>query len=275
MSISVISLISYDAQYLIRSIPKYYNYVDEIILGLDESRISWNNNSFSFDENTLWAALKDIDTDNKISVVEGNFHKSSVAMENDNYERNFLKSYCTKDVILSIDADEELLNAANFFNSYYPIASRYIKKVDFSMTWLTPYKIIDDTVLVIVNEDDSPFLGDTQAVLSNKDVTYTYARWTDRSAHGYNRVLSPLVAIHWSLCRDKEELQQKINNTGHANITPNDPFFTIWNSVTLDNYKQLRNFKTSGIGPVQWPKLLAVPKDELESYYLQNTERAY
>ena len=50
---SVISLISYDAEYLPDSISKYYNYVDEIILGLDKDRISWSNNVFSFDENDL------------------------------------------------------------------------------------------------------------------------------------------------------------------------------------------------------------------------------
>lgn len=270
MGISVISLISYDAQYLPSSISKYYKYVDEIVLGLDESRISWSNNLFTFDEEALWNSLKAIDVDNKVSVVEGNFHKSSIAIENDNYERNFLKNECTNDLVLSIDADEEILNAAEFFNNYLPIATRYIKKVDFCMTWLTPYKVIDDTVLVIVNENDSPFIGDKQAVLSNKDVTYTYARWTDRSATGRNRVLSPLLSLHWSLCRTKEELYQKINNIGHSDKTGNDPFFKVWDSITLDNYQQLRNFKTSGIGSLQWPKLLAMPKAELESYYMQH-----
>jgi hypothetical protein len=273
MDISVISLISYDAHYLPSSISRYYKYVDEIVLGLDESRISWSGNSFTFDESSLWSALKAIDVDNKISVVEDNFHKSAIAIENDNYERNFLKNYCTNKLILSIDADEEILNAAEFFNNYLPIASRYTKKVDFCMTWLTPYKIIDDTVLVIVNEDDSFFHGEKQAVLSNKEATYTYARWTDISATGKNRVLSPLAALHWSLCRTEEELYQKINNIGHSNIAATDPFFNTWKAVTLDNYKQLRNFKTAGTGNIQWPKLLAIPKGELESYYLQNIER--
>ena len=37
---SVISLISYDAEYLPDSIKTYYNYVDEIVLGLDKNRVS-------------------------------------------------------------------------------------------------------------------------------------------------------------------------------------------------------------------------------------------
>ena len=50
---SVISLISYDAAYLPESISKYYNYVDEIILGLDKNRTTWSGNNFSFDETKL------------------------------------------------------------------------------------------------------------------------------------------------------------------------------------------------------------------------------
>jgi hypothetical protein len=274
MNISAISLISYDAHYLPNSLPKYYNYVDEIILGLDESRISWSGNEFSFDEGGLWEALKKIDVDNKISVVEGNFHKSANAMENDTNERNFLKEHCTKDWILSIDADEDLLNAKNFFNVYCPIASNYAKKVDFCMTWATPYKMIDDTVLVIANEDDSPFLGENQSVLSHKDATFTYARWTNLSAAGANRIQAPLTAIHWSLCRPRDELYRKVHNSSHSDLAPTDPFFKIWDQVTLDNYHELRNFKTSGLGGAQWPKLFAVPKNQLESYYTQHIQGA-
>ena len=55
---SAISLISYDSEYLPDSIAKYYDFVDEIVLGLDKDRISWSNNSFKFDENKLWKDLK-------------------------------------------------------------------------------------------------------------------------------------------------------------------------------------------------------------------------
>ena len=60
---SVISLISYDAEYLPNSIKSYYEYVDEIVLGLDKNRVSWSKNKFSFDEQKLWKDLSTIDTD--------------------------------------------------------------------------------------------------------------------------------------------------------------------------------------------------------------------
>lgn len=272
---SVISLISYDAEYLPNSIASYYNYVDEIVLGLDKDRITWSKNSFSFDESSLWQQLKSIDTDNKISVVEENFHQSDVAIENDNYERNFLKEQCSNDWIFSFDADEYLVNAKEFFYDFCPLVERYIKKADICMTWATPYKQIDDTLLVIAEHDGTPFFGENQGIATHKNNTYTYARWSNISASGSNRILSPLVAIHWSLCREKTALHEKIHNIGHSDIVENDPFYSIWDQVTLENYTQLQDFKTSGLGGAQWPRLFAIPVSEVNNYIKASISGAY
>jgi len=272
---SVISLISYDAGFLPESISKYYEYVDEIVLGVDKDRISWSNNPFSFDEQQLWKDLQDLDPENKISIIEENFHKSEIPIENDNYERNFLKEHCTHDVIVSIDADEFLLDAKKFFYDFFPLVKRYLPKNDICMTWATPYKKIDDMTLVIANDDDTPFFGENQGFVTTKNSTFVYARWTDKSHAGLGRILSPLIVLHYSLCRDKEPLHQKIHNIGHSNLADEDPFYKLWTQVTLDNYKELRNFKSSGLGEIQWPRLYAVKTDQLISYYTQFSERAY
>lgn len=266
MKKTVLSLISYDADLLPKSIEKYYDYVDEILLGLDSSRISWSGNNFTFDEAALFTALKALDTKNKISVIEENFHKSKIAIDNDNYERNYLKSYASNDMIISIDADEYLLNAKQFFNKYLPVAERYLKQADICFTWLTPYKRIDDKILVIANNDNTPFVGETQGFITDKNSTFTYARWTDKSASGQNRLTSPLGVAHWSLCRSKEQLLTKISNTGHSDIKNKDPFFDIWSRVDMSNYHELSNFKTSGLGGAQWPKLVPVLEHELAPY---------
>lgn len=272
---SAISLISYDASYLPGSIAKYYNYVDEIILGLDQDRITWSNNSFTFDEEKLWSELQRIDIDNKISVVEGNFHQLATPIDNDMFERNYLKEQCSNDFVISIDADEYLINAKDFFYKYCPIYERYLPKIDVCMTWAMPYKTIGDTTLIIANEDGSPFFGENQGIVTHKNNTFTYARWSSISADGSNRAQSPLVAIHWSLCRTEKELHQKIHNIGHSDIVDTDPFYSIWKNVTLDNYIELRDFKTSGLGGAQWPRLRAIPTNEVESFYTQYLSGAY
>lgn len=272
---SAISLISYDAHYLPKSIEKYYNYVDEIVLGLDKNRITWSKNSFSFDEQKLWSELSQIDGDGKISIVEEDFVQSEVAIENDNYERNFLKDQCSHDWIFSFDADEMLVNPKQFFYDFCPLVEDYRETHDICMTWATPYKEIEDTTLVIAEEDGSPFFGENQGVVTSKNNTFTYARWTNQSAAGTNRILSPLVALHYSLCRKSEDLHEKIHNIGHSNIVEEDPFYKIWSQVDMENYKQLKNFKTSGLGGAQWPSLEPIETQFLFEYVQQYLNRAY
>ena len=147
------------------------------------------------------------------------------------------------------------------------------------MTWATPYKVVDDEeesiTLVIANEDGSPFFGENQGVITSKNSTFTYARWTDRSAAGENRIMSPLVALHWSLCRPAEELHEKIHNIGHSDIVEEDPFYKIWSQVDMTNYGQLKDFKTSGLGGAQWPRLEPIPSNNVEDYIKQYLGRAY
>lgn len=271
---SVISLISYDAEYLPGSISTYYNYVDEIILGLDSNRRTWSGNPFSFDESKLWSELDKLDGDKKIQIVEGDFYKSQNAIENDTYERNFLKSHVTHDWVFSFDADEYLLNPKPFFYDFCNIAEDYYDKVDICMTWATPFKVVDKQVLVIADDDGTPFYSENQGIATCKNNTYTWARWTNLSAGGAKRLQSPLVAVHWSLCREEEAVKQKINNNGHSDLAATDSFFNLWKNVNLSNYTSYRNFKTSGLGP-QWPRLVAVPIEHMEAYYNQHIQKAY
>ena len=83
---STISLISYDAHLLPRSIERYYDYVDEIILGLDKDRITWSNNPFSFEEGKLWENL------NKIDGVETLKNIKNI-LEEDNYPTKIKMGY--------------------------------------------------------------------------------------------------------------------------------------------------------------------------------------
>ena len=271
---SAISLISYDADYLPNSIKTYYEYVDEIILGLDKNRVSWSKNKFTFDEPKLWAELNDIDSDGKITIVEEDFVKSDKAIENDNYERNYLKEQCSHDWIFSFDADEELLNAHDFFVNYLPLVEKYYNTCDIMMTWATPFKTIEDKTLVICENDGQAFLKEPQGVVTSKDSTYVFARWTDKCQSESKKLMSPLIALHWSLCRSQKDLHQKINNIGHSDLVEQDPFYQLWSDLTLDNYTQYKNFKTSGMGP-QWPTLRAIPTEQLKSFYLQHKHLVY
>lgn len=268
---SAISLISYDADYLLKSIPSYYNYVDEIILGLDESRISWSKNKFSFDEDTVWSELQKIDRLDKIRVVEHNFHRSSVPIENDTHERNFLKEQCANDWVFSFDADEILINAKSFFKDYFPIVSNYTN-IELMFTWFLVYKEFEEGYLVIADEQrKNIFKKDIQGFSARKNLhTYTYCRWTNAE----KKILSPLAVLHYSFCRPQKELTKKINNFGHSIESKKDPFYDIQKQVDLKNYKSLINFKTSNMGP-QWPTLKFIPRNEFNEYLEEQAGKIY
>lgn len=269
--ISVISLISYDASYLPASINSYYRYVDEIVLGLDVDRISWSKNSFKFDEDKLWSELKKIDTDNKITIVEENFHRSSVPIENDTHQRNYLKAQCSNKLVLSFDADEVLINPRDFFIDFLPIVRDY-EDVELMFTWFLFYKKVKGGYLIIADENRNHlFKQDIQGFSAHRDLhTYTYCRWTNST----NKILSPLAIAHYSFCRPDQELADKINNFGHSIESKKDPFYEVQRQVSEHNYQQLRNFKTHGSG-AQWPTLKFVPDDELNDYLTSEARLIY
>lgn len=271
MNTSVISLISYDAEYLPSSIKSYYNYVDEIVLGLDKDRISWSRNKFSFDEDKLIAELETIDTDNKIVLVEENFHRSSNPIENDTHERNFLKTQCSHDLILSFDADEVLVNAKPFFIEYLPLVRQY-KDVELMFTWFLLYKEVEGGYLVIADENRNHiFKKDIQGFSANKFIhTYHYCRWTNSS----KKILSPLAIKHLSFCRPKKALDAKIKNFGHSAESQKDPFYSIQDQIDHTNYMNLHNFKTHGAG-AQWPTLRFIPTNQLDSYLQEEAKLIY
>lgn len=268
---SVISLISYDAEYLPASIRSYYDYVDEIVLGLDIDRVSWSGNSFSFDEDALFSELSKIDVDGKINVVESNFHRSSVPIDNDTHERNYLKECCKYDWVFSFDADEILINAKSFFVDFLPLVEDY-KDVELMFTWFLMYKEVEDGVLIIADESrEHLFKKDVQGFTANKNLhTYTYCRWTNAT----KKLMSPLAIAHYSFCRPDNQLTTKVNNFGHSVESKKDPFYDIQKQVDINNYKQITNFKTSNMGE-QWPTLKFVKNSELNSYLKKEAELVY
>jgi hypothetical protein len=268
---SVISLISYDANYLPESIGSYYNYVDEIVLGLDKDRISWSGNKFSFNEAELWSQLKKIDYANKITIVEENFHRSKTPIENDTHERNYLKSKCEYDWVFSFDADEVLVNAREFFIDFCPIVQDY-KHIELMFTWYLLYKQVEGGYLIIADENrEHLFKKDIQGFTADRDLhTFTYCRWTN-SKH---KVLSPLAIKHYSFCRSQEELSKKINNFGHSAESKQDPFYEVQKQINKQNYTSLRNFKTHGSG-AQWPALKFVSTQDVDKYLLEESRLIY
>jgi hypothetical protein len=250
-NLSFVSLLAYDYKYAFKSIRTYYDIADEIILGLDQDHISWSGNKYEFSEEDLGKFLEEFDTEKKIKVVRGNYHKTIIPLRNDTDERNHLSTQCKDDNwVIQIDADEMALNPKEF--------SEWMAKTPEMLAvkgkWITILKSFGDKYVVIDEgreTDGSIYIG------TKMKNSYTVVRDTPQPA-----IESPLRLLHMSWGRTREELKMKLENWGHSKDFDINKFLEMWDSITLDNYMNYTNIHPLH-GPY-WPKLKVVDASEIK-----------
>jgi hypothetical protein len=236
--LSFITLLSFDYRYAFGAIRSYYDIADEIILGLDADRISWAGHRFEIDLNQIKAFIRQIDHSKKMRLIEGNFHGRENPMANDTEERNELSRQCTQgNWVVQIDSDEILLNGAEFWQ--WLLATNPTSAV--GAAWISVFKTFQGHALVISTSEITP----VATLLRGQFID---ARWTKEQL-----TPSPLQLLHYSWGRTPEELKQKLQNWSHAPDFDTDAFYKLWQSVTLDNFQQIRDFHPLD-GP-RWPAL--------------------
>ena len=245
--LSFVVTVAYDYKYLPPVIKSLYSIADEIILGLDQDRISWSRNPYEFDTAKFQSMTRELDPEGKIRVVEGDFHSRTYPMDNDTYERNYLSLKCKKgNWIIQIDSDEILLNPEEFKDW---IDSGKGSGVILA-NWILVYKKIGDELLVVDREKHYHAVG------TRLQGGYIGARYT-----GQNQKVSPLRLLHFSYGRTPEEMWVKLKNWGHSQDFDTDKYFEFWKNVGLDNYSELKN-----IHPMEgsaWPSLKRMKEPEL------------
>ncbi len=229
--LSFITLLAYDYRYAFEAIASYYAIADEIILGLDQDRLTWARQPFEIDLNAVRAFVGRIDTAGKIRLIEGNFHSHDHPMENDTRERNALSMQCAAgNWIVQIDADEMLLNADEFM-TWMEAAGDKLAGAVIMARWVNVFKQFGDKALVITPGNEGGPIATRMAG------QYVNARWTRE-----RQVASPLNLLHFSWGRTPEELRQKLRNWGHARDFDTEAFYRRWEGLNLENYDQWRNF---------------------------------
>ncbi len=83
-SIKIGICVAYDWPLLANALPLVYAEADLIVLSVDVDRKSWSGKPFAWDEGAFRSLISSIDTGNKISVIEEDFHLASMTpMENE------------------------------------------------------------------------------------------------------------------------------------------------------------------------------------------------
>jgi hypothetical protein len=240
--LSFITLLAFDYRYAFGAVRSYYEIADEIILGLDAQRLSWTGQPYHIDLNELQQFITEVDHGKKIRIAEGDFHAHPQPIVNDTLERSQLSRLVQPgNWVVQIDADEVLVNPAEF--RPWLQAANSAKQV--VAPWITVFKRFGNQLLVVTPGSG---VGHVATKLRGQ---YVAARRTPQT-----EILSPLKLLHFSWGRTPEELKQKLQNWGHARDFDTDRFFKFWESVTLENYQQARDFHPFIRGA--WPALAIV-----------------
>ena len=242
MNLSFYCLVSYDYKYLASSITSYYDIADEIILAIDKNRISWSNNVFTFDDNEFNDIIKDIDTDNKIKIVEENFHKSLNPIENHTDERNYISKLCKENnYIIAIDSDEIVLNAQEFLswiNQNKPTQ-------DINAYFYTVFKAFESKLIIT-----EPFEVESVGTLSRGE--YRKFRTTSKA-----KIQSPLRILNYSFGRSHEDTITKVKNWHYSQLFKFQEFMDFWRNINLKSYKEHSYFHPLKINNV-WKNMRLV-----------------
>lgn len=237
--VSVVMPIAYDYRYAYRSLEKIYDIADEVILGLDRDRISWSGQRFAFDFAEFQAGVARIDRRGIVRLIEEDFHSAPTPMANDVGERNRLSAHCRSGHwIIQIDSDEQAINAKDF-RTWLARADR---TRDVQAKWITVFKTFGNKCLVANEPDGKVSVGTTVPGI------YRYARDT-----GQPKLASNLLLLHFSWGRTREELAQKLTNWSHSADFDTARFLRLWDTVTLENYGQFRDFHP--LHPPLWSRL--------------------
>jgi hypothetical protein len=237
--ISIVMPVAYDYAYCYRSLEAVYDIADEVILGIDAKRLSWSNKPYSFDEKAFLEQIGRMDKRGIVRVIQDDFHSDPHPMQNDVRERRILSTKTKPgNWIIQIDSDEIALNAREF-RAWLPKAD---PSADLQAKWITVFKTFGDQCLV-ANEPDS-----MTSVGTRVPAIYQCARVT-----GQPRQASNLILLHYSWGRSREQLEQKLTNWSHARDFDVPKFLTLWDSVTLENYRGFSNFHP--LHPPLWRNL--------------------
>ena len=243
-NLSFVTLAAYDYPYLINSISLYYPIAEEIIVGLDRDRISYSHKPFDFDTADFQRRLLALDRDRKIRVIEDDFHCRETPMGNETYERNVLSELCKPgNWVVQVDADEYMVNADEFYQWMRGLQTNDVLVL---ANWVTVFKSFGTQHLVI--DTFEPFDGVIPLATKRRGSYYEARTILDQPT-----ARSPLILAHFAWGRHREELRQKLTHWSHSRDFDTDRYLAMWDSVTLENYGQFKDFHP--IYPPYWRAL--------------------
>lgn len=257
-------LVSYDYDFLKKSLPPVYQDSDTIFLAIDHQRRTWSGNTFDIDP-SFFDWIKEIDTDKKIVIYEDDFYNPSLnSIQNDTRERYMLgMKMGIGNWMIQIDSDEIFVDFKSFVSQLRKYDSFLINPknnpIQFAAFHINVYKYLKNGILYV----DNP----TKFYIATNYPNYKYAKNTRERI-----VYLDSYVLHEGLARTEDELRFKLKNWGHQHEI-NDSFLEKWLNVDETNYTQMENFFY--LDPQTWKKLGYFPSKslpELQNLIVNNFE---
>lgn len=242
--------IAYDWRLLEYSIPPIYKEADKIILSVDKDRISWAGTPFTWDEPAFRQLVKELDTDNKIDILEEDYHLPELKpMENEVRQRmKIAAALGAGGWHIQLDTDEFFLNFSAFV-SHLRNLPRGRRPFNVSCPWITLYKQDSEGFFYVAPErfEQIEFIQ-----IATLWPSYEYGR-----RNGNFNILTDCALLHLSWARPEAEIWEKLNNWGHKDDFDIAAYFSKWKELNSTNYQEYRNFHH--IRPEIWPGLKYLP----------------
>ena len=226
--------VAYDWELLRNSIPRIYDYADEICLSLDKNRTSWSGKKYDFDDVAFKNFVTQIDKNNKIKIYEDNFYNPAKSpIENDNYQRNQMAAFMGKGGWhIQIDSDEYFLDFKGFVR-YLNTFNLDQKAFNICVNYISLIKKTPTGYLCTKNNNNK---------YEYMPMATNVPEYSNARRNGYFNVQSPFFAIHETWARSDDELWNKMNSWGHSNDFNKESYYKLWQSLDADNAKYIHNF---------------------------------
>ena len=250
--------VAYDWYFLEHSLPLVYAQADQICLSLDQNRVSWAGQPFSFDDQAFFALVRRLDTAHKIDIYQDNFYQPDLApMANEVRQRHLIAERLGKGGWhVQLDADEYFLDFEGFAKWLRKFAPN--RPVNVRCPYITLFKQLEGGFLAVDRQRQ------WWADLSNPVATNDPAYYHGRVSHWFN-IYAPYFILHQSWARDETEIREKISNWGHSYDFNTQDYLKFWSDLSINNYKNINNFHP--INPRLWEKIIYVKADNIKQLF--------
>lgn len=244
-TIKVGYLVAYDYEFIKNSLPRVYDYVNEIFFAVDIERKTWAGENFIIPDE-FWNWVKTFDTANKITIYEDRFYVPELSLiECDTRERNMLSAKMGAcDWYIQIDSDEYFVDFKAFtdrLKNYDTIVPTTIKCAVATLfkQISSGYLLVNKSVETLCFATNNPKYDMARDNLSGNEYVY----WND-------------LVLHQSWARSPAEIKTKLNSWGHKGDFNIKSYYRLWEAIDEFNCYCLKNFHP--VVPDTWPELLPV-----------------